>query len=396
MIPRAAQIRQQQANERRAKLEESAARAVREDMFARHNTMRGLQGPNSRFANTNRRSHRDPNRGLITQAEWNAIVEEHEDSGSKFRFLFFGFVVLAIAMLSLAKYDVEFNLEPPQIESGKGFGGDAADPSVGASTEELEKYYKTLGVEGRLRREEAHGGTTSDVDGHDPDKERRRENYRLRKEIRKAYETHQEQRGQLVHCGRACEAKNQQVELAYNRLASQVDRELYGVLLDVKDTKSKRSSDAAELKKAYEAKKEEVEKNEKDEEDRAMALEELKDAYDILVNPEARNYYLLYGMKPPEHMRHISAKSGGWGQEVTLGTYKYRIILAWLDFLHGYIGLWGETIVLLAVLLFVLSRIPIALKQSQKLLDDLDWENEVEEQERNEQRAKEAAGQRRE
>ncbi|KAH9589429.1 hypothetical protein LSM04_009067 [Trypanosoma melophagium] len=378
MIPRAAQIRQQQANERRAKLEESAARAAREDIFARHNGMRGVHGVSSRFANTNRYSRRDPNRGIITQAEWNALVEAHEDSGLKFRIFFFVFVLFAILLLSFAKYDVEFNLEPPQIESGKGFGEVSSTSSGGISTEELEKYYQTLGVKGRLRGEEKN---VENAD-YDADKERRRENFRVRKEIRQALKRHEKERGQLVHCGRACEAKNQQVNLAYNRLASQVDRELYGVLLDAKDTKSKRSLDAAELKKAYEAKKKQVEENEKDEEDKEMALEELKDAYDILVNPEARNYYLLYGMKPPEHMRHISSRSGGWGQELTLGTYKYRIILAWLDFSHDYIGLWGETAVLIAALAFVLSRIPIALKQSQRLLDELEWEGVVEESER--------------
>ncbi|ORC92522.1 uncharacterized protein TM35_000032750 [Trypanosoma theileri] len=378
MIPRAAQIRQQQANERRARLEESAARAAREDVFARHNAMRGVHGVGSRFANTNRYSRRDPNRGIITQAEWNALVEEHEDSGFKFRIFFFLLVLFAILLLSFAKYDVEFNLEPPQIESGKGFGEVPATSGGSIRTEELEKYYETLGVKGRLRREEKNAENAD----YDADKERRRENFRVRKEIREALKRHEKERGQLVHCGRACEAKNQQVNLAYNRLASQVDRELYGVLLDAKDTKSQRSLDASELKKAYEAKKKQVEENEKNEEDKEMALEELKDAYDILVNPDARNYYLLYGMKPPEHMRHISAKSGGWGQELTLGTYKYRIILAWLDFLHDYIGLWGETIVLLAALAFVLSRIPIALKQSQHLLDELEWEDAVEESER--------------
>ncbi|RNF03329.1 hypothetical protein TraAM80_05846 [Trypanosoma rangeli] len=377
MIPRTAQIRQQQANERRNRLEESAARAAREDMFARHNVMRGVRVGGARLANTNRYTRRDPNRGIITQAEWNELVEQHEDSGFKFRFLFLGLVLFSVALLALAKYDMEFNVEPPQIESGKGFGEVASDKGTGKNLEDLEKYYETLGVKGRLQSSDTEAG--AEEDGHDADKERRRENFRVRKEIRQAYKTHQQQRGQLVHCGRSCEAQSKQVELAYNRLASQVDRELYGVLVGAKDTKSKRSLDAAELKKAYEVKKKELEENEKDEEDREMALEELKDAYDILVNPEARSYYLLYGMKPPEHMRHMSARSGGWGQEMTLGVYKNRFILAWLDFLHGYIGLWGETVVLIAALAFLLSRVPMALKQSQRLLDDLDWEASVEE-----------------
>ncbi|KAH8611426.1 hypothetical protein ERJ75_000949800 [Trypanosoma vivax] len=258
MIPRAAQIRQQQAHERRARLEESAARAAREDMFARHNAMNGVQRQTSRFANTNRYSRRDPNRGVITQAEWDDLVEKYEDSGFKFRVIFFVFAILSVALLAFAKYDIEYNLEPPQIESGKGFSG-VAPSSASMNADEMEKYYETLGVKGRMRqpsRSDSDTGSTSE------ELERRRENFRVRKEIRRAYEQHKESRGQLVSCGRSCEAKNQQVELAYNRLASQVDRELYGVLLDTSDTKSKRSTDAAKLKEAYEAKKKELEEKE--------------------------------------------------------------------------------------------------------------------------------------
>ncbi|CBH16674.1 hypothetical protein, conserved [Trypanosoma brucei gambiense DAL972] len=381
MIPRAAQIRQQQAQERRNKLEESAARAAREDVFARHNAMYGVQRPNSRFANTNRYSRRDPNRGIITQAEWDAVVGEHENSGSMFRIFFSVAVVIAISLLALAKYDVEFNLEPPQIESGKGFGEVNPTHDGAVTPSEAESYYEILGVKGRIRPKST-GAAADEAGGEDLDKERRRENYRIRQEIRKAYKEHQDARGQLVHCGRACEAKNQQVELAYNRLASQVDRELFSVLLDTKDTKDARSVDPAELKRAYETKKKLVEETEKNEEDRSMVLEELKDAYDILVNPEARNYYLLYGIKPPEHMRYTSARSGGWGQEMTLGTFKYRVIISWLDFMQEYIGLWGETIVLLCAVGFVLSRLPAALRQSESIMEDLEWEDAIEEERR--------------
>nr|CCC94479.1 conserved hypothetical protein [Trypanosoma congolense IL3000] len=379
MIPRTAQVRRQQANERRAKLEESAARAAREDVFARHNHMYGVQRQNSRFANTNRYSRRDPNRGIITQSEWDAMVDEQENSGFMFRVIFSLAILLGVCFLVLAKYDVEFNLEPPQLESGKGFG-EANPTHTGAVTpDEAEGYYEILGIKGRIRTQ-ATVNEAKREGGEDPDKERRRENYRIRQEIRKAYKEHKEARGQLVHCGRTCEAKNQQVELAYNRLASQVDRELYGVLLDTTDTKKARSMDASELKKAYEAKKKKVEETEKNEEDRAMALEELRSAYDILINPDARNYYLLYGLKPPEHMGHVSTRNGGWGQEMMLGTFKYRVIITWLDYLQNYIGLWGETIVLLSAVGFVLSRLPLALKQSESIMEDLEWEDAIEEE----------------
>ena len=160
------------------------------------------------------------------------------------------------------------------------------------------------------------------------------------------------------------------VEVAYTTLASQVDRELYNVLLDGKDPKAQRRTTPEELRAAYEQKKKEIQETEANEEDRNMALEEVKDAYDILSNPEARAYYHLYGMKPPERMKYVSQRHGGWGQEMQLGTYKYRIILAWLDYL-GY----GESIVLGAVVVFILMRIPQALKQTEQIMRDFDLDD---------------------
>lgn len=382
-----AQVRQQQALNRRAKLEESAARA-QQDLLARQEVMRNMGNP---YGGSNNRN-RDPNRGIITQAEWNELVERHEDSGKCFRY-FFGLLVLgAVLFLSLSKYDVEYNLEVPQVETGKGFG-EVLNPARAPDAEELESYYHTLGVDGRLNLSAAAANASGSGAGRskddaakraaaDPDKARRRENYQVRQQIKKAFHDHQEKHGQLVHCGRTCEAENKQVELAYNKLTSQVDRELFGVLLDAKDTKSARSTTPAQLKKKYEEKRKQILEAEEDEEDRNMALEELKDAYEIIENPEARKYYLLYGAKPPEQMRHVSARHGGWGQEMALGTFKYRIIIMWLEFLHEYIGVWGETIVLGCVVLFVLSRLPQALQDSQRLLDELDLQEEHEEEER--------------
>lgn len=391
MKPRSAQLKQQQALNRRAKLEESAARAQQEDMFGRHNAMRNYpMAPPSRFAFTNRvERRRDPNRGIITQSEWNELVEQHEDSGKAFRYFFALLILAAVIFLSFTKYDEEFNLEVPQIESGVGFGeipaeeAPSSSPDHGVPTQnlaDLEEYYKVLGVEDRLKTQtDETVRASAAAAGIDPDKERRRENRRVRQKLKEAYDRHNEQRGQLVHCGRSCEQSNQQVQIAYNRLASVVDRELFGVLLDAKDTKSVRATSPAELKKKYEEKKAKIMETETDEEDREMALEELKDAYDIIVDDSARKYYLLYGAKPPEHMRHVSARHGGWGQEMALGTYKYRIIIMWLDFLHDKIGVWGETIVLLSVVVFILSRLPAALKQSERLLNDLEWQEQIRE-----------------
>jgi hypothetical protein len=398
MKPKAAQVRQQQSLNRRMKLEESAAR-VQQDLYARQALLRNAAGGQQGGAmfGSHPMRNRDPNRGVITQAEWDELVERHEDSGKCFRYFFGILILLCVLLLTFSKYDEEYNIEVPQVESGRGFGellnpsrfsSAASAAEAATSKEELENYYHTLGVDGRLNLSRGDADTTektkaqAEDEEEDPDKARRRENYLVRQQIKQAFATHQEKQGQLVHCGRTCEAENKQVELAYNKLVSQVDRELFKVLLDANDTVSVRSTTPAQLKKKYEEKRQRILETEKDEIDRSMALEELKDAYDIIENPDARKYYLLYGAKPPEAMRHVSARHGGWGQEMALGTFKFRIIIMWLEFLHKYIGVWGETFVLGSVVLFVLSRLPQALADSQRLLDEFDLQDKHAEEEK--------------
>lgn len=412
-LPRVAQIRQIQAQNRQKQMEDNASRAASDDrnsMFAKHHqNQRHGYAPNARFTMTNRPT-RDRNAGVITAREWEETVARYDDSGKGFRRMFYCFVIFVLVLLAYAKYDVEVNLEVPQLESGKGFGeivvddDDSPSPSSsgtgqsgasgGASrlsdkeVKELEDMYNILGVQGRLKRAKSaatpkptspvDSGTSGDAATPAPkvdlDKERRRENFRVRQELKQAYEKHQEGIGQLVHCGRGCEAQNQQVELAYTTLASQIDRELYGVLLDGKNSKEKRGSSLQELKAAYEAKKEAIEAQEESDEDRTMALEELRDAYEILANPEAKAFYHLYGRKPPPTMKHMSSRHGGWGQEIQLGTYKYRLVFSWLDYFGSS---WGEIVVLGVIAIFILMRLPQALQQTQRLVEELEWEDRV-------------------
>lgn len=356
-------MRQQQAQQRRSKLEAITATAEAE---ARQNPQlrRQLQAMSA----TSR--SRDPNRGIITQAEWNELVEKREESGTLFRYVFALLILASVVLLALFKYDEEFVMELPQIVSGREFGEVRhAETDAGQiSVADVDSYYRVLGVENRPTSIPNGEETAKD----DPDKQRRLENYRVRQNVKRAFHGYQEQQKQLVYCGRACEVKEMQVELAYNKLVSQVDRELFGVLLDAHNSKEMRSASPQLLKEKYEAKKIQIEREESNEELRDMALEELKDAYEIIQDPEARKYYLLYGAKPPEFMRHVSARHGGWGQEITLGTFKYRLIIMWLDYLHDKIGLWGETAVLLGVVVLVLMRLPYALKQSEAILEQFE------------------------
>ncbi|CUG02225.1 Hypothetical protein, putative, partial [Bodo saltans] len=162
----------------------------------------------------------------------------------------------------------------------------------------------------------------------------------------------------------------------------------YGVLLDSKNTKEKRGASQAELREFYEAKKAEIVAGDENEEDRNMALEELRDAYEILANPEAKAYYHLYGRKPPAIMKHASARHGGWGQEVQLGSFKYRLIFSWLDYFDSS---WGEIVVLGAIAVFILMRLPQALQQTQRLVEELEWEDRISAQEAEAAKAEGAA-----
>lgn len=414
-IPRAAQIRQLQAQARRNKLEENAVSGDldrRDSMFAKHNQQLRQPPPNTRtmggngfggrFSSTNR-VQRDPNQGVITAREFDEMVQKREESGRGFRVVFGVCCAAVLLLLMFAKYDVEVNLEMPQIESGSGFGeekdyddgaanaapkgGGAAGTVSEVEGAEMDEMYKILNVQGRLKKPErrkpdaaAAAADASSSAKVDRDKQRRRDNYRVRQELKAAYTAHQDGIGQLVHCGRSCEAKNQQVELAYTAIASQIDRPLESVLFDEGDSRrSGRGWKASELKEMYEKKVAAAMETETDPDDRAMAVEELKDAYSILSNPEATTYMRLMGRKPPELMKHMSQRDGGWGEKLQTGQHKNRLIFAWLDYFNNP---WAETFVLGMIAVFMLMRLPAALKQTHEMVDQLEWEDKREAQNR--------------
>lgn len=352
MKPLAAQLRQQQ---RKARLQESLQKA-----------------DTSMLSSTAPRSRRSIEDRIITQAEWEELVQTHEDSGKGFRRFLLVAVFVFCLILLYGKYDIEYQVEVPQKESGRGFPGDAHRSSQASSTgPEMDEYLKTLGVNERFVSLEPNLK-------EEEEKMRRLENFRVKKEVRKAYKSHLKNQSALVYCGRSCQQQQGAVQNAYNRLEAQVDRELFGVLLDVEDTKSARTTSMSQLKEKYEEKKAKIEATEENEELREMALEELRDAFEILQDPEARKYYLLFGEKPPESMRYVSARHGGWGQEIALGTFKFKIIWMWLDFLHNHLGLWGETIILGSLVLLVLAKLPQSLEQSMKILEELDIDGKEE------------------
>ena len=179
-LPRVAQLRQQAALNRRQKLEENAMSAHADDrnsMFGKHqqNSRYGPSQPYSRFAQVNRQA-RPRSERLITAKEWEESVASYADSGRRFRVMFYGFIVGFLLLLALLKYDVEANLEVPQIESGAGFGeikgDDSAADEGGATTargggvqrlseKELKGLYDVLGVNSESLKETAKSQAVS-------------------------------------------------------------------------------------------------------------------------------------------------------------------------------------------------------------------------------------------
>lgn len=353
---------------------------------------------NSRIVSTNRpagRRNRDDD--FLTAQEVEMAMEQRKASGSQFRSFFLMFVVLVIAVLSYAKYDVEMGLEVPQVETGVGFGevkeedisddgpSSSADSSsypddyvdhAGQEMEDLEEHFKVLGVEGRFHSEAYHAAaakrkdaaTVAEESGEkvkkiDLDLERRREIWRVKQEVKKARDDHNQAYGTLVACGKACQENHMQVEAAYQALDSVLPREVYKTFYGVENTKKKRWTSPEELKATYEENKAKIEE-EVDDTDKQMALAELKDAYDILRSPEARQFYHLYGRKPVESMKRTSSRHGGWGQELMLGTYKYRLIFSILDYFSN---TWAETIVITSIICLLLARLPSIISQTMKM-----------------------------
>ena len=336
----------------------------------------------------NRYARKEKNPELLRAEDIDAALVQRDDSGKTFRF-WFGVCVIGITvLLGVLKYDVEERIDLPEHllktlrapgegEEGGEEGsssGTASAPTVDENEMDVEKLYQALGVDERLEAKVKTDGEKSvasvkkmkkivNEDGEEEevvDEEatrkayresaeykRRLHNFEVKSAIEKSWESHNEEYGQLVVCGAKCEAKHKDMEVAYLTLNSKVDRELYSVFdIDVTKGGKVRRKDS-ELKKKMKEKKKEIEENTEDGSlERRMELAELQDAYDILVDPKARRYYQMFGVKPPESMKYVDATHGGWGQDLLLRTHKNRLVLAWLDQLGS---AWGDYTVLFII-----------------------------------------------
>jgi hypothetical protein len=270
-------------------------------------------------------------RNVISAAEMEENFERHEDGGRCFRVVLFFIVLAIVILLSIMKYDVEYNVTPLlEDQSNPSEPAPIVDPVAA-------KYYSMLKVSVEQREADAEKAMS--------EKDRRRERWRLRQAAKNAYEGHENDHTALTTCGRSCEATHKQMQLAYHMVNAKVDRDLYKVL-DVENTAS---TNRDTLKTKYEELKAKV--KEDTDEDTQIALAELKDAVEILSNPETRAYYNLYGERPPEEMKKTSARSGGWGQEFAFArSVHMKIMMQILNYIDSY---WADMAVMGFCVLFV-------------------------------------------
>ena len=270
-------------------------------------------------------------RSLISAQEMEENFERHEDGGRWFRTLLVGFIVIILVGLGYMKYNLEYRVHLPSAYSeSSSRDTPLVDPIA-------KKYYDQLAV--------SIGERQTLFDNSLSAKERRRERYRLRKAARQSYEGHLKHHHALLHCGRDCEGRHKQIELAFQNINQKFDRNLYDVL----GISKKEAIDLHKLKKRYEDLTNHV--SEENDEDRAIELEELRDAFDVLSDANSRNFYNLYGLRPPDEMKHTSARFGGWGQEYSNArSVHMRIAMEILKYVDSY---WLDLGVLAACLFFV-------------------------------------------
>ncbi|KNH04451.1 molecular chaperones DnaJ [Perkinsela sp. CCAP 1560/4] len=271
-------------------------------------------------------------KNLITAQEMEANFVRSDDGGKMFRLKWFAILIVAVLSIGYLKYDVEYNIQPhtPDVKSDDSA---VVDPVA-------RKYYEQL----KVPVEESVTDGDDGVPRALTDKEIRRERHRLRKAAEKAFEQQTVEHNALVHCDARREKQYNQMKIAYEKIHQKLDRNLYDVL-GISQNEPANAQQLLQrvenLQKDIEAKTIAADGNEEDRqrelEDKEIALQDLRDAYDILSQPDSRVFYNLYGLRPPVEMKHVSARSGGWGQEFAFSrAYHVKMALAFLKYVDSY------------------------------------------------------------
>ena len=272
-------------------------------------------------------------RNVYTEKDMDEHFVRNDDGGTAFRLKALGIAIVAMLSIGMLKYDVEYNLKPHAPDFGAEEEPDVVDPVA-------RKYYEQLNVPVETHAPEGEDGSTRPL----TKQEIRRERHRLRKAAEEAFMRQTEEHNALVHVNPRQEKQYNQMKIAYEKIHQKLDRNLYDVLGVSQNepmnahTLAQRAED---LRKDIAAQKlaetDDPEQQQREIEDKEIALQDLKDAYDILSQPDSRVFYNLYGLRPPEEMKHTSARSGGWGQEYAFSrAYHVKLALMLLKYIDSY------------------------------------------------------------
>ena len=361
---------------------------------------RGMVRPTSTY--DERKAMRRKN---ILTSQDEAAMESDNESGRGFRLFFLGLVVAVLLGLMFLKVDAEVGIELPEAakrltDKAQGIADVQQTAPISKEDQRLIDEFNSLldgskaaKVAAPAADDESHGQETPEQ----AMKRKRRERNKLRKAVDEAFQVHVEERGSLVACGRSCEAKHQQLQLARDKIMTEIDRELTSVLAPDEDVAEDlrergRFLSPGDVEKMFTEKKKKIEAQpvspgSVEEEDKQLELAELQEARDIFISPKSRQYYQLTGRKPPEMLRKANlATHGGWGQELLLRTHYHKLILTWMKFFDNSRVDLG-VIVFVFVCLFLgpaLAKLPQTIAMAQRMTEE--WEQMAELERRAKQR----------
>eukprot|EP01062_Namystynia_karyoxenos_P061839 TRINITY_DN544_c0_g2_i1.p1 TRINITY_DN544_c0_g2~~TRINITY_DN544_c0_g2_i1.p1 ORF type:complete len:328 (+),score=103.36 TRINITY_DN544_c0_g2_i1:66-1049(+) len=238
------------------------------------------------------------------------IIDTSQQSrGSSFRLVMAVLFLVLVSGMLIVKWNGEMSIAAAVQPVDRG-----AHPMESA----LDEYYRLLRRERADRAAPVDGGSESAAEL----RARRRQQKQAAKE---AFEDFQ-RRYDSGECDAECRESSSAVQLSYNQISSVVDEDYYKLLGVSKHVgKSEIKQRYADLKQRIEAADDSAE---------GMDLQEVREAYGVLMNPEARMYYNLYGLRPPAYMKLNSqiARDPGWGPDLETGAWKWKKLLAVLSY----------------------------------------------------------------
>eukprot|EP01013_Petalomonas_cantuscygni_P021080 TRINITY_DN4005_c0_g1_i1.p1 TRINITY_DN4005_c0_g1~~TRINITY_DN4005_c0_g1_i1.p1 ORF type:complete len:351 (+),score=67.72 TRINITY_DN4005_c0_g1_i1:204-1256(+) len=235
-------------------------------------------------------------------------LEEQQQAGQNFRCLFYFLIFLVVALLFYLRVDRD--TMTPQVEI-KERPVSEADPLREAAAELERQFAEQRRAAAVARGEDPDAVAAEKVDLDEMD------HHELEQLVQK-------RQSDLARCEgmspEDCRKQSKALTMHFDQVSAHVEKDFYKVL-----HVDPAAADPQTIRRAYDEAKSNPDIGRKD-----LAL--IKEARDLLLNPETRLYYNLYGNRPPTSMKGSSARHGGWGTEWMLGTYRFKLVEAWLRY----------------------------------------------------------------